>query len=113
MKPQINLINIFEKVKDENGQEYFSGTLDLRILKKTKRDEIRVVFMTGDLLPESLHRLIGKDSTANKGLFMFAETPAQAAGGEGQRTESKSQQSDSSAQDGPCAPKTRRDHGGS
>ena len=73
MKPHVNLVNVFEKVKDDNGEEYFTGTLDLATLKKVKRDEIRVVFMTGDLLPASLHELMGKNAEAKSGLFMFVE----------------------------------------
>ena len=80
MKPGINIISVFDRTKDESGSEYFTGTLDLKALKKTKCDEIRVVFMTGDLLPASLHSLMGKDTKAESGLFMFVENGAEQKG---------------------------------
>lgn len=74
MKPGINVISVFERRKDESGVEHFSGTLDLKALKRLKCDEISVVMMTGDLLPTSLHSLMGKNAATKDGLFMFVET---------------------------------------
>ena len=76
MKPGIDIISVFEKVKDEKGEEYFTGTLDLSVLKKTKLDEIQVVFITGDLLPGSVHSLLGRQSDKERVLFMFAKSGA-------------------------------------
>ena len=73
MKPGFHAVNVFECAADESGSSYFTGTLDIKALKKLGRDEIRVVFITGDLLPPSLHSLMGKNSAAKSGLFMFAE----------------------------------------
>ncbi|MEW6238586.1 MAG: hypothetical protein AB1656_24640 [Candidatus Omnitrophota bacterium] len=74
MKPGINLINVFERTTGENGEEHFSGTLDLNALKKSKKGEVRVVLMYGDHLPACLHGLIGKNAATKSGLFLFAET---------------------------------------
>ena len=37
MKPEINLLSIFSKVKGEDGPEYFSGSLNAASFKKAKR----------------------------------------------------------------------------
>ncbi len=73
MKPGIDVISVFEKKKDENGTEFFTGTIDLKALKKIKADELRVVMMPGDLLPASLHSLMDRNTTSSNGLFMFVE----------------------------------------
>ena len=73
MKPGIDLVSVFEKKQDENGGEYFTGTMDIKTLKKIKGDELRVVIMNGNLLPKSLHSLMGKSVSETNGLFMFVE----------------------------------------
>ena len=73
MNPGVDVISVFEKKNDENGTEFFTGTIDLKALKKIKADELRVVMMPGDLLPPSLLGLMGKSEMAMNGLFMFME----------------------------------------
>ena len=73
MKPTVELIGIFEKKQDENGNEYHSGTLDTAQFKKSK-SEIHLILMKGKLLPEYLR---GSDSSTQEHLFMFAQNENQ------------------------------------
>ena len=69
MKPNINLVSVFERKQEGEDGEYHAGTLDLAEFKKAK-GEIRIVLMKGNLLPTSI---VGNDPRAQENLFMFAE----------------------------------------
>ncbi len=69
MKPKVNLVSVFEKKQDENGDGYHRGALDPALFKKAK-GEIHFLLMKGSMLPISL---IGDDPGAQENLFMFVE----------------------------------------
>ncbi len=69
MKPKVNLVSVFEKKQDENGDGYHRGALDPALFKKAK-EEIHFLLMKGSMLPISL---IGDDPGAQENLFMFVE----------------------------------------
>ncbi len=71
MKPGINLISVFSKVKGEDGSEYYSGSLNVASLKKTKEKEIDLVIMDVEAIPRSLVELIKKSGNQKADLLMF------------------------------------------
>ncbi len=73
MKPGIDLISKFEKKLDENGQAYYTGTIDPANFKKLKK-EIHIILMHGSLLPGSL---VGSDETTQENLYMFSQEHSQ------------------------------------
>ena len=73
MKPGINVISVFEKKKDESGNEYFTGSLDVKALKKMKCEELRVVLIGKKILPPGLQILMSDRASADNNLIMFAE----------------------------------------
>ena len=73
MKPGIDLVSVFEKKQDENGGEYYIGTLESNLFKKAK-GEIQVVLLKGETLPSSL---VGNTNDSKESLYMFSqEKPA-------------------------------------
>lgn len=69
MKPNINLISVFERKQEGEEGEYHTGTLDASTFKKAK-GEIRIILMKGHMLPLSI---VGSDPRAQENLFMFVE----------------------------------------
>jgi len=74
MKPDITLVSILEKVVGESGATHYVGSLPLGQVKKLKRDELRMVAVPGDQMPQSLHELRGSDEKAREGLFLYVES---------------------------------------
>jgi hypothetical protein len=73
MNPTINLISGFKKVKTEDGTEHYSGTLNLRALKKAGTSEIQVVLLPNEGLPKGLLDLLRKGGQVPD-LLLFAES---------------------------------------
>ena len=69
MKPTVELIGVFEKKQDENGNNYHTGALDTTQFKKSK-NEIHLILMKGELLPEYLR---GPDPTTQENLYLFLQ----------------------------------------
>jgi len=74
MNPTINLISGFKKVKTEDGAEHFSGTLNLKALKKAGTSEIQVVLLPNEGLPKGLLDLMKKGGQVPD-LLLFSEIP--------------------------------------
>ena len=73
MNPTINLISGFKKVKTEDGTEHYTGTLNLRSLKKAGTSEIQVVLLANEGLPKGLLDLMKKGGMVPD-LLLFSET---------------------------------------
>jgi hypothetical protein len=73
MNPTINLISGFKKVKAEDGSEHYTGTLNLRALKKAGANEIQVVLLPNEGLPKGLLDLMKKGGVVPD-LLLFCET---------------------------------------
>ena len=87
MKPGINLISVFSKVKGEDGSEYYSGSLNAASLKKAKEKEIDVVLMPVEAIPKSLVELIKKSGNQKADLLMFgAAGDGEGKGGENRKS---------------------------
>ncbi|MBI1390452.1 MAG: hypothetical protein GC154_18600 [bacterium] len=75
MKAGIEIVGVFERRKDEHGNEHFAGSLDPAAFKKAKR-EIKLILMKGDLLPASL---VGKCPASLDSLYMFSRDDSEVA----------------------------------
>ena len=76
MKSPLNIITTFNRIKDENGADHFTGTIDLATLKKTKLSEIEIVLIPIESIPKTLTKLLNKSVNNKDGLIMFAGTTA-------------------------------------
>ena len=76
MKPSINIISNFSRIKDEVGNDHFTGTIDVAALKKTKESEIEVVLVPIESVPKTLAGLMSRNSVTKDGLIMFAGASA-------------------------------------
>jgi len=68
MKTGFDLLSVFEKKQDEYGEEYFAGELDVSQFKKMK-ENISVVLMKGEFLPNSL---VGIEGNSKGQMFLFS-----------------------------------------
>jgi hypothetical protein len=85
MKNEINpLITFFSKKQTKDGTEYFTGSLNPGVLKKSKGQEIEVILLPSKSIPESLMGLFEKAGNGNMDLLMFG-----VLGGEDNRLKSK------------------------
>ena len=71
MKPGINLMSVFSKVKGNDGSEYYTGALNPALFRKIKDKEIDVVLMPLESVPESLVTLLKKSGNQKADLLMF------------------------------------------
>ena len=94
MKPNINLVAVFEQKLEEEEQEFHSGTLDLSVFKKVK-GVIQIKLIKGHLLPTSL---VGSDPATLENLYMFVEEEPN------NRSEGKSSEMNSKMEPNPHKP---------
>jgi len=72
MKPAVNIIATFNRIKTENGADHFAGTLDLGAIRKTKLREVEIVLAPAESIPKPLAALIARNPAGRDGLIMFA-----------------------------------------
>ena len=72
MNPSINIISAFSRIKDENGNDHFTGVIDVAALKKAKMSEIEVVLVPIESVPKTQARLMTRYAVSKDGLIMFA-----------------------------------------
>jgi len=73
MEAPFNLIAGFKKTSSEEGAENYSGTINVKALRKAGGGQVRVVLLPSNRLPESLLGLMKKGSDSPD-LLLFAET---------------------------------------
>lgn len=69
MKAGIEVVGVFEQIKDEHGNEHYTGSLDPALFKKTKQ-EVKLILMKGNLLPQTL---VGNDPASQESIYMFSQ----------------------------------------
>jgi len=71
------LITFFSRKQTEEGSEYFEGSLNPALLKKSKTQEIEVVLLPSESIPQSLMGLFEKSGNGNMDLLMFGLLPTE------------------------------------
>ena len=72
MKPNIHIVSTFSRTKDENGNDHFTGVIDVAALKKTRLSEVEVVLVPIESVPKTLAKLMSRSSLGKDSLIMFA-----------------------------------------
>ena len=72
MKPTIHIVSTFSRTKDENGNDHFTGTIDVAALKKTRLSEVEVVLVPIESVPKTLAKLMSRSALGKDSLIMFA-----------------------------------------
>ncbi len=73
MSLTFNASSVFTAERDEQGNEFFRGALDLTGLKKIKGSKVEVVLIHGDSLPSSLRSLV-KAADKNQLFLVMSNT---------------------------------------
>jgi len=76
MNPSINIISTFSRIKDENGNDHFTGSIDVAALRKIRMNEIEVVLVPIESVPKTLAKLMTRNAVSKDGLIMFAGAAA-------------------------------------